>query len=681
MFGVLQRFARRMAIPGCFLTWDTSVNLLNSRTDSLIKKARAVYDQVGSVSNPTWRSVAQSLSYFEAEYSVEKEMLTFPQYVFPDKSIRDASCDAARKISDVEVELEMRKDVFDQFVHIQSNLDSTVPAEMKRYVDRKVRDGRRAGLHLDEKGRKKIEELSKEENRLCIDFQRALDEENTVLEFTKEELAGCPEDFLRGLKMAPSGKLQITLKYPHYFPASEKASNPATRRTLEKAFNSRCIKENTPILKRLMELRKERSSMLGFPTHADFTVDIRMAKTAANVDAFLKDVAQKLEPIRAKDTARVLQLKKEECERLGYPFVNRIEPSDLRYYINLIKEKDYAVDHHHLKRYFPLRAVKAGVLRLYQHLLGLTFARVNTTDVWHPDVEMYSVTDTDTKELLGYMYLDLHPREGKFGHAAVFGLQPGCLRRNETASGEGVERQVAVAAIVANFTGPSTAQSEAYLLHDEVNTFFHEFGHLMHAICARTDCELFSGTHVETDFVECPSQMLENWVWNEDGLKALLGEEAEPIPKELLDRLLASRKATAGLFYTRQVLLATFDQAIHTTHWNSDPYEVYVEFSRKLCDIDPTPGTCVPASFGHLAGGYDARYYGYLWSEVFSADLYESRFRRAPDGGCLSKTVGREYRTKILQPGGSKDASDMLRDFLGRDPSNSAFFKLLGIQV
>ncbi|TGZ75517.1 hypothetical protein CRM22_000320 [Opisthorchis felineus] len=641
-----------MAIPGCFLTWDTSVNLLNSRTDSLIKKARAVYDQIGSVSNPTWGSVAQSLSYFEAEYSVEKEMLTFPQYVFPDKSIRDASCDAARKISDVEVELEMRKDVFDQFVHIQSHLDSTVPAEMKRYVDRKVRDGRRAG-------RKKIEELSKEENRLCIDFQRALDEENTM----------------------PSGKLQITLKYPHYFPASEKASNPATRRALEKAFNSRCIKENTPILKRLMELRKERSSMLGFPTHADFTVDIRMAKTAAIVDAFLKDVAQKLEPIRSKDSARVLQLKKEECERLGYPFVNRIEPSDLRYYINLIKEKDYAVDHHHLKKYFPLRAVKAGVLRLYQHLLGLTFARVNTTDVWHPDVEMYSVTDTDTKELLGYMYLDLHPREGKFGHAAVFGLQPGCLRRKETASGEDVERQVAVAAIVANFTGPSTAQSEAYLLHDEVNTFFHEFGHLMHAICARTDCQLFSGTHVETDFVECPSQMLENWVWNADGLKALLGEEAEQIPKELLDRLLASRKATAGLFYTRQVLLATFDQAIHTTHWNSDPYEVYVEFSRKLCDIDPTPGTCVPASFGHLAGGYDARYYGYLWSEVFSADLYESRFRRAPDGGCLSKTVGREYRTKILQPGGSKDASDMLRDFLGRDPNNSAFFKLLGIQV
>ncbi|KER31207.1 hypothetical protein T265_13029, partial [Opisthorchis viverrini] len=226
MFGVLQRFARRMAIPGCFLTWDTSVTSLNSRTDSLIKRARAVYDQIGSVSNPTWRSVAQSLSYFEAEYSVEKEMLTFPQYVFPDKSVRDASCDAARKISDVEVELEMRKDVFDQFVHIQSHLDSTVPAEMKRYVDRKVRDGRRAGLHLDEKGRKKIEELSKEENRLCIDFQRALDEENTVLEFTEEELAGCPEDFLRGLK-----KLRfITLSAPNCHATGRKHEGRDTAR-------------------------------------------------------------------------------------------------------------------------------------------------------------------------------------------------------------------------------------------------------------------------------------------------------------------------------------------------------------------------------------------------------------------------------------------------------------------
>ncbi|KAF8571970.1 hypothetical protein P879_01102 [Paragonimus westermani] len=669
------------SVSGCHISWNISVENVDSRTSSLIEKARSMYDAIAATSDDSWESTAQKLSLFEADYFTEKNALDFPQYVFPSKEIRDASVNATRKISDVEVELEMRKDVFDKFVLVQSKLDSSVPHEVKRYVDRKVRDGRRNGLHLDEEGRKKIEALSKEENRLCIDFTHALNEECTVMEFTKDELAGCPNDFISGLKCAPSGKLQLSLKYPHYFPASEKAENPETRKALETAFNSRCMKENHPILKRLMEVRKERSSLLGFPTHADFMLDTRMAKTAQNVASFLQEVAQKLELLRSKECARLLGLKREECERLGLPFVNRLEPWDFRYYMNLAKERDYLVDQQKLKKYFPLDAVKAGVLRLYQHLLGLTFARVETTDVWHPEVEVYSVTDTTTETLLGYFYLDLHPRDGKYSHAAVFELQPGCLRSSTTASGEGTERQVTIAAMVANFTGPTAEQPVAYLLHDEVETFFHEFGHLMHQLCARADMAIFSGTRVETDFVECPSQMLENWVWTEDGLKALLGDAFSAMPRDLLDSLLASRTAGAGLFYARQLLLASFDQAIHTSRWNDDPQDVYVELSRKIIGIDPSPCTCMPASFAHLAGGYDARYYGYMWSLVFSADLYETRFRHAPDGGCLSTSVGLEYRQKILQPGGTKDAMDMLRDFLGREPESKAFFKLLGIEA
>ncbi|KAF7233314.1 hypothetical protein EG68_11245 [Paragonimus skrjabini miyazakii] len=405
-----------------------------------------------------------------------------------------------------------------------------------------------------------------------------------------------------------------------------------------------------------------------------------MAKTAHNVSSFLRELEQKLEPLRSKEYARLLELKREECDRLGLPLVNKLASWDLRYYINLAKERDYLVDRQKLKNYFPLDAVKAGVLRLYQHLLRLTFARVETTDVWHPEVEMYSVMDTEEKTLLGYFYLDLHPRDGKYSHAAVFGLQPGCMRASITAAGEGTERQVAVAAIVANLTGSTSEQSTVYLLHDEVRTFFHEFGHLMHHLCARADMAIFSGTFVETDFLECPSQMLENWVWTEDGLKALLGDAFDAIPPDTLHQLLASRTAGAGLFFTRLLLLASFDQAIHTSRWNDDPQEVFIELSRKMMDIDPAPGTCAPASFSHLACGYDARYYSYMWSLVFSVDMYETRFRHAPDGGCLSTSVGLEYRRKILQPGGTKDASDMLRDFLGREPESSAFFKLMGIE-
>ncbi|CAH8846235.1 unnamed protein product [Trichobilharzia szidati] len=676
-------------VAGCRLRWPSTVEEIVSRTSALIKYARSMYDKVAASESASFESVVLPMSLFEAVYSTERNALDFPQHTYPSLEMRDASCDATRKLSDVEVELEMRKDVFEKFVSVQTKMDSSFSDEYRRYVNRKVQLGRRNGLHLDDNTRKVIESLSKEESRLSIDFNRALNEENTFLEFTDEELAGCPADFIEGLKKLPSGKRELTLKYPHFFPTMEKASNPETRKKLENAFNSRCIKENTPILKRLMELRNERATILGFPTHSDFMLDLRMAKTAANVDKFLNNVGSKLEKARQKETQRMLELKKEECERLGYPFNNRIDPWDTRYYMNMVKEKDYSVDEEVLKKYFPLTTIKSGILRLYQHLLGLKFERVNNPEVWHEEVEMYSVKDSETDNLLGYFYLDLHPREGKYGHAAVFDLQPGCCRPvdspNSTAEGEGgqlpFERQVAIAAMVANFTAPDKKTGEGYLLHNEVETFFHEFGHLMHHICSYTETALFSGTSVETDFVECPSQMLENWVWNADGLKALLGTDGDPMPKDLLTNLINSRIANAGLFYSRQILLASFDQAIHTTKWKDDPLTTFVNLSKKWLDIEPTPGTFMPASFGHLAGGYDARYYGYMWSEVFSADMFESRFRCAVDGGCLSRSVGKDYREKILRPGGSRDAADMLKDFLGREPNDRAFFRLLNINV
>ncbi|KAK4472091.1 hypothetical protein MN116_005461 [Schistosoma mekongi] len=676
-------------VAGCRLKWSTSVGDIVKRTSALINYARSVYDKVASSEPATFESVVLPMSLFEAEYQTERNALDFPQHTFPSITLRDASCDATRKLSDVEVELEMRKDVFEKFVSVQERVDLSFSNEYRRYVNKKIQLGRRNGLHLDDNKRKIIEALNKEENQLCIDFNRALNEENTLLEFTDEELTGCPADFIGGLKKLPSGKRQVTLKYPHYFPIIQKASNPETRRKLESAFNSRCIKENTPILKRLIELRKERATILGFPTHADFMLDLRMAKTADNVDKFLNNVGSKLEKAQRKETARLLELKKEECEHLGYTFDDCLNPWDTRYYMNMVKEKDYSVDEEVLKKYFPLSTVKSGILRLYQQLLGLKFERIPNPEVWHEEVEMYSVTDSQSNSLLGYFYLDLHPREGKYGHAAVFGLQPGCCRPAGSSSvieckddhplSSAYERQLAIAAMVANFTAPDNVTGQGFLLHNEVETFFHEFGHLMHHICSYTETALFSGTSVETDFVECPSQMLENWVWNADGLKALLGTEDDPIPKDLLTSLINSRVANAGLFYSRQILLASFDQAIHTNNWKDDPLTTFTNLSKKWIGIDPTPGTFMPASFGHLAGGYDARYYSYLWSEVFSADMFESRFQSAKDGGCLSKSVGKDYREKILQPGGSKDAMDMLKDFLGREPNDRAFFKLLNI--
>lgn len=374
-----------------------------------------------------------------------------------------------------------------------------------------------------------------------VDFQKKCNEESGFLLFTKAELEGVAQEVLDGYPEV-DGKLKVTYSTPDIIPVQRTAVLPESRKRSTLGYEGKTA-ENAPTLAKVARLRRQAAQLLGYSNHAEYILETKMAKTPKTVLDFLSDLQAKLRPLAESEKATLLALKKEECEARGWEFDGELYLWDRTYYERLHLEKTLALDDDEVKKYFPVAKVVPTILNMYQELLGVSFVTVPKTEAaggsaWHDEAEAYAVWDQD--EFIGYMYLDLFPRENKYGHAAVWGLMPGFVQ----ASGE---RTFPVVNMVANLSKP-VAGKPASLPHTQVVTFFHEMGHALHGLCSKTQFARFHGTAVARDFVEAPSQMLENWCWTPAELRRMTShvETGEPLPDHLIDAIVASKKVGQG---------------------------------------------------------------------------------------------------------------------------------------
>ncbi len=526
-----------------------------------------------------------------------------------------------------------------------------------RFLDRVQKELRRNGLELDEKGQARLRQLNEELTKLGQDFDTNLADSHLEIAVTPAQLDGLPKEWLAAHPPGPDGKVHVTTDYPDYFPVLTYAKDRKVALDLYKQFENRAADKNVAVLEKILKLRREKAKLLGYPTWADYVLEMRMAKDAKTVAGFLESLRKHL----AKKGQTELAEFKAQRAKLGAKASDPIPPSDRLYLEDQVRKAKYGLDSKEVSKYFEVRRVKEGLLTITSKLFGVEFRKAEGAPTWHPDVEAMEVVD-GKGAVIGRFYFDLYPREGKYKHAAVFGI------RDTVRMADG-SRLMPIAAIECNFPKPGGA-APALMTHQDAVTFFHEFGHVMHHLLSESELSTFAGTSVARDFVESPSQMLEEWAWAKETLDlfARHHETNAPLPKELHAKMLRSRSFGRALATQRQLFLAALDQAYHTREPGFDTTKVLAEVNDAYTPFKYVEGTHFQASFGHLIG-YDAGYYGYQWALSIAQDLF-TRFKKE---GLLNPKTAADYRAAVLAPGGTDEEANLVAKFLGRPPSDAAY--------
>ena len=570
--------------------------------------------------------------------------------VHPDKAARDASDACVLKLTSFGTDLFQNEKLY-------KRVTAVVP---KNAIDGKFKKDLIEGfedtgvtLPLEKRARAKAIFEKLEESRQA--FDRTVRDDKTRVTFLAEELKGLPADYLSSRKLDEKGGLSLTLEYPDYNPFMQNATSEAARERYFRAFLSRGGAPNLSLLDEISGLRRELAGLYGFASYADYSLRRKMVENTLTVTRFLAEVKAAVTEAEKREIAELTELKARET---GKPLVEtKLNKWDLAFYQEKIKQNRFKIDQEALRKYFPTDASVAYTLLVAEKLYGLKFVEVTLPpqNTWHKDVRYFDVTDGKTGKFISGFYLDLFPREGKYGHAAAFPIRGVSTLAKRTPS----------TALVTNF-------NRVGLNHDELETLMHEFGHVLHGVLSTTTYNPEAGTNTLIDFVEAPSQMFEEWARREQALMlfATVCKDCPKLDSDMIKRIDEARRYGRGLRYARQHLFADFDMAL-AGEKSASAIDVWkrLESATPLGYVD---GTQFPASFSHIAGGYAAGYYGYMWSEVIALDMLSAFGSKMMD-----EKVGKRYRDTILSNGGQVAPKELVKQFLGREPNNKAFFEEL----
>jgi len=619
---------------------------LNAACEASLSRGRSDLRQLEAVPL-TKVSVANTLNAWNAMQIRIEDVLgpaSLLANVSPDEKVRKAGDACLLKFTTLNTEIFQSEKLYRRMKAVQA----ATPYEKQLRTDL-LEEFEDTGVALPAEQRARVKTILDRLEALRQEYARNVREDRTKVAFTPHEMQGLPPAYLDKSSKDGEGNYVLGFDTPEFMPFMTNADSDSARKRYYIAYTNRGGAQNIEIMKEVMQLRREMAAFYGLPSYADFVLRRRMAENPANVTKFLTEVRAAIVEAEKRELADMRGVK---AATLGAtPEATTIYQWDKFYFPEKIRKARFAIDQEAIRKYFPMPATLDWAMLVAGRLYGIKFQRAEVP-VWHPDVQYHDVLDAKTGKFLSGIYLDLYPREGKYKHAAAFGVRSVSRLANRTP----------ISVLVTNFNRQGLDQ-------DEVNTLFHEYGHVLHGVLSRTAYQQHGGTSVKRDFVEAPSQMFEEWMRKAESLK-LLREVCPSCPamdQSLVDRLEQARVFDRGTFFSRQHLYADFDMAMTGAN-PGDPVSVWnaMEAARPLGHVD---GTEFPRNFSHIVGGYAAGYYGYMWSQVLALDMLS-----AFGDNIMNPAVGRRFREIILANGGQVPAKDLVRKFLGREPNSKAFY-------